>query len=128
MSRTYTLSEAQALLPEARQRIEEAAAMLTELRRMLGQRHQGRSPGSISEEAAGLESAFERAMVWFADHELQVKGIDPALLDFPARAMRDGEWIDVLLCWRGDEPAIAYYHPPETGYRGREPVALLDEV
>jgi hypothetical protein len=34
----------------------------------------------------------------------------------------------VLLCWRDDEETLAYYHPLEGGYQGREPVAMLDLV
>ncbi len=87
MTATYTLEEAQALLPEARRRIAQAQALLADLRAML-----------------------------------------QALLDFPARAVLDGTDIEVLLCWRDDEDAIAYYHPAASGYRGREPIAMLDRV
>ncbi len=39
------------------------------------------------------------------------------LVDFPA--VIDGQ--EVELCWRSDEPEIAYYHGPE-GYAGRKPI------
>ena len=39
------------------------------------------------------------------------------LVDFPA--MINGQ--EVSLCWRSDEPEIAYYHGPE-GYVGRKPI------
>ena len=45
------------------------------------------------------------------------------LVDFPA--VIDGQ--EVLLCWRSDESSIAFYHAPEAGYAGRQPIpeALL---
>jgi hypothetical protein len=43
---------------------------------------------------------------------------DKGLVDFPAEI--DGE--RVLLCWRSDEPEVRYYHSPEAGYAGRQPI------
>ena len=40
------------------------------------------------------------------------------LVDFPA--VIDGE--EVLLCWRSDEPAVSFYHGPDAGYAGRQPI------
>lgn len=50
---------------------------------------------------------------------------DKGLVDFPGEI--DGR--AVLLCWRSDEPAVAWYHTPEAGYRGRKriPQELLVE-
>lgn len=124
----YTLDEAQALLPEARTRIAEAASLVADLQQLLQQLRAGTAPASIVDRAAMLEGGVDVAFTWFEDHGVQIKSLAPALLDFPARAIRDGEAVDVLLCWRDDEPAIAYYHPSEGGYGVREPVAFLDRV
>jgi hypothetical protein len=124
----YTLDEAQALLPAARTRIAEAAALVADLQRLLQQLRAGTAPASTIDQAAMLEAGVDVAFGWFEEQGVQVKSLSPALLDFPARAIRDGEAIDVLLCWRDDESAIAYYHSPEGGYGVREPVALLDRV
>ncbi len=115
------------MLPEARRRIAAASELLTDLRRAMHRLREGEGT-TTADDAAMLERELELALRWFEERGIQVKGIAPALLDFPARAVRDQEPIEVLLCWRDDEPTIAYYHPPETGYRGREPVAMLDEV
>jgi hypothetical protein len=48
----------------------------------------------------------------------QVKDINVGLLDFLARI--DGR--EVLLCWRYDEPRIAYYHDLTGGFSGRRPL------
>jgi hypothetical protein len=128
MSHRYTLEQAQALLPDARRRIADAAETLANLRRLMQGLRQGGAPGATPDEAATLERRLEDQLRWFDEQGIQVKGIAPALLDFPANAVRDGEPLEVLLCWRDDEDAIAFYHPPETGYAGREPVAMLDQV
>jgi hypothetical protein len=51
---------------------------------------------------------------------------DVGLVDFPARI--DGE--DVLLCWRSDEDQVAWFHRPDDGFDGRQPIPddLMDEV
>jgi hypothetical protein len=43
---------------------------------------------------------------------------DVGLVDFPA--VIDGE--HVLLCWRSDEPQLAYYHGLHAGYAGRKSI------
>ena len=43
---------------------------------------------------------------------------DVGLVDFPA--IIDGR--QVFLCWRSDEPELAYYHRIEDGYAGRRPL------
>ncbi len=48
---------------------------------------------------------------------------DTGLVDFPSRI--GGE--PVLLCWRSDEEDVAWFHPLEAGFAGREkiPAELL---
>jgi hypothetical protein len=126
--RRYSLAEAQQLLPAARDRVVEVAAIVADLRDLEATMQAGRASGSSIDRLAELEASVEEAFGWFERHGIQVKSLRPALLDFPARATRGGATIEVLLCWRDDEDTIAYYHPPDTGYRTREPVALLDAV
>jgi hypothetical protein len=49
---------------------------------------------------------------------VQVKDLDIGLLDFPCQV--DGEI--VLLCWRMGEPTISHWHGTEEGYSGRRPI------
>jgi len=49
---------------------------------------------------------------------LQCKGLDDGLVDFPG--MMDGE--PACLCWKLDEPAVAWWHRPEAGFAGRQPI------
>jgi hypothetical protein len=48
----------------------------------------------------------------------QLKGLDLGLVDFPGEI--DGE--RVLLCWQYGEPQVAFYHAPEAGFAGRQPL------
>lgn len=43
---------------------------------------------------------------------------DHGLVDFPA--IIDGK--HVSLCWRGDEPAITWYHEQDAGFLSRKPI------
>ena len=50
--------------------------------------------------------------------EIVLRDLDRGLVDFPAT--RDGH--DVYLCWMEGEDEIAWWHDPESGYAGREPL------
>jgi hypothetical protein len=47
-----------------------------------------------------------------------VKDLDTGLLDFPCQV--DDQII--LLCWKLGEPAIAYWHTVDEGFKGRKPI------
>lgn len=128
MDTPYTLETARAQLPEARSRIGELATTMARLQQLAARSREPNPPTGTVADAKAAEAAADEQLSWFREHEIQVKGIAPALLDFPARAVRDGSDIDVLLCWREGEADITHFHPPETGYLGREPLAMLDEV
>ncbi len=49
---------------------------------------------------------------------IQVKDLDAGLIDFPSRR---GQQI-VYLCWRLGEPSIAWWHPTDIGFAGRQPL------
>jgi hypothetical protein len=51
---------------------------------------------------------------------VQVKDLDEGLVDFPAVHPESGD--AVLLCWRPDEPAVAWWHGLEDGLAGRKPL------
>lgn len=49
---------------------------------------------------------------------IQVKDPKRGLLDFPARLAGR----QVLLCWRVGESTLRFWHEPEAGFAGRQPV------
>ena len=128
MDTAFTYESAAALLPEARERIADVAERSAELQQLALAIRSGREGEGDVPRAKAIEARLDEDLGWFRDQHIQVKGVAPALLDFPARAVVDGEEQVVLLCWREGEDALAWYHPVETGYLGRAPIADLDEV
>lgn len=124
VTRYFSLEEASALLPEARRRIAEVAALTADLHRLAADIRDrgGAAPGEIPE-VKSLEARIDDKLGWFREHGVQVKGVAPALLDFPMQV--GGE--EVLVCWLQGEDEIAWYHPTELGFVGRRPLADLDE-
>ncbi|MDP9022664.1 MAG: DUF2203 domain-containing protein [Actinomycetota bacterium] len=121
MERTFTLEEARTLLPEARARIRTVAALTSEARQLERALRDNRPAAGGVPELKALDARVHDELSWFAEHGVQVKGIAPALLDFPARAVQGV----VLLCWLEGEDDLAWYHPVETGFLGRAPIAEL---
>lgn len=130
--KTFTLDEAQALLPvleslrkraiESKRATEEAEADLSALSQRIyvagGMRV---DVGKVTKQRAEIESHNQRMRETVAEIDsigVQVKDLENGLLDFPFRL--DDEI--VLLCWRVGESAIEHWHTVEAGFKGRQPV------
>jgi hypothetical protein len=130
--KTFTLDEAQSLLPvlesllkraiEGKQSAEEVDSGLTDLMRRIylsgGMRV---DVSKVSKQRAEMESHLQRVRESIAEIDsigVQVKDLEAGLLDFPCRL--DDQV--VLLCWRMGEPAIEHWHTTETGFKDRQPV------
>ena len=121
--RHYTVEQANAARPWVGERVVRIRERLQQLR----------SPDSraaldeLEEIAGGSYPGREIAravldILWAAS-ELQAMDIvlrdaDRGLVDFPS--IRDGE--EVYLCWLADEPRVEWWHEPETGFAGRQPL------
>lgn len=73
--------------------------------------------GALTQLAAEMLRAQE-AIAAIGMHGVEIKDPGIGLLDFPA--LRDSEV--VYLCWRYGEPRVAFWHPIETGFAGRQPL------
>jgi hypothetical protein len=130
--KTFTLDEAQSLLPvlesllkramEGKQSAEEVETGLSELARRIylsgGMRI---DVTKIAKQRAEMESHLQRVRESIAEIDsigVQVKDFDAGLLDFPCRL----EDQVVLLCWRMGEPTIEHWHTVDSGFQGRQPV------
>ncbi len=114
--RLFRVQEARALLPEVHQRVAaliDARADLTELSADL------RSAGSSSlggiAEMKALQARLDDMLEWFPGQGIELKGLAPFLIDFPAEL--DG--VSVRLCWLEGEPALDWYHRSDLGIAGR---------
>lgn len=122
--RHYTIEQAEELLPALEallERLREARDKLTdeEAREALsgaapgnGGGEPGRQVGEAFLEVRSLLGQLERL-------EIVLRDIDGGLIDFPH--LREGE--EVYLCWRlGEGHEIAWWHRPDDGFAGREPL------
>lgn len=119
VDRIFTLEQARLLMPGLLARADDvvvARADLVELQTALSQgtaSHLGGLP-----EVKALEARLSEILGWFTAEGLDLKGIAPLLLDFPAQLNGD----DVLLCWLEGERELRWYHKPEHGFAGRRPI------
>jgi hypothetical protein len=112
----FTIEEARGLVPEVRSRAED----LVTVRADLVEVRQALSDGSPSQlgglaEAKALEARMSELLGWFPASGIELKGLAPLLIDFPA--VLDGE--PVLLCWLEGEAQLGWYHKASHGFAGR---------
>ncbi len=133
-ARTFTLDEAQMLLPvlesllrnaiSGKQLMEEVEAEMQELSHRIflnGGTHV--DVVAVARRKAERTKAEQRAKDALAEIDsigVQVKDIDIGLLDFPCEV----EGRTVLLCWKMGEKSITHWHGQEEGFAGRK---LIDE-
>ncbi len=91
-------------------------ADLTELAHDL--RTAGVSPIGGLPEAKAMEARMDEVLAWFGDQGIEIKGVAPVLVDFPA--VLDG--LSVRLCWIEGESELAWYHRSDLGFPGRRPL------
>lgn len=104
------------MLPEVRGRVDaliEVRADLTELSMDL-HRFGLSALGGLAEMKA-LQARLDHMLEWFPVQGIEVKGLAPILVDFPAEL--DGE--SIRLCWLEGEPELAWYHRSDLGLAGR---------
>jgi hypothetical protein len=70
-------------------------------------------------ELKAAQARFDELLSSIAATDVQVKGIAPLLLDFPAEI----EGVPVLLCWLEGDRELAWYHRTDLGFLGRRPLA-----
>lgn len=117
--RTFALTEAYGLLPEVRARIAEITAARADLTQLAHDLRSGRSSALGGKpELKAYEARIDEALGWFTIHGIQVKGIAPVLVDFPAT--HDGR--SIMLCFLEGEQRLGWYHLAELGFAGRRPL------
>ena len=120
--RSYTVAEADALLPELRERlvkIRDARQVLFREAELVRERVVADGGGADAgreywDSTALLRAELER----LAEEEILLRDPETGLVDFPAE--RDGE--RVYLCWLLGEERVTHWHPLDTGFSGRRPL------
>jgi len=132
LSKTFTLGEAQTVLPVVEallRRAQTAGARAGELEmemQALSQRiflagGMHVDVTSAARRRAERDKSVQEAKDTLAEIDaigVQVKDLEEGLLDFPC--IVDGR--TVLLCWKLGEKEIGYWHSPEDGFAGRKPL------
>ncbi|MGH3694693.1 MAG: DUF2203 domain-containing protein [Pseudonocardiaceae bacterium] len=114
--RLFRVHEARDLMPEVRTRVDaliETRADLTEL--SVDLQRFGSSPLGGLAEMKALQARLDHMTEWFSAQGIELKGLAPVLIDFPAEL--DGE--SVRLCWLEGETDLAWYHRSDLGLAGR---------
>jgi hypothetical protein len=130
--KTFTLEEANALLPIVESLLGQAITAKEEAERLEAEVQSLRQRiflsggmtvdiSGVARNRAEVEVHVQKAKEALSEIDsigVQVKDLDDGLLDFPCRI--EGEL--VLLCWRRGEARIEYWHTLEAGFRGRQPL------
>jgi hypothetical protein len=112
----YTVEQARAVLTALRPAIEGLIAVRADAAELAAAVQRGvASPLGGLPELKAAQARFDEFLSSIVADDLQIKGIAPLLLDFPAEL--DGQ--QVLLCWLEGDPDLTWYHRPELGFLGR---------
>jgi hypothetical protein len=116
--RSYTIEEANALIPQVRAVLLQLAVEQRRMEAAHADMHRhlaGNGDPSSAHEADRLER--EAAEIAEGMRHLAGMLAEMGLVDFPGE--RDGR--DVWLCWRLADPAVAFWHGTDEGYATRKP-------
>jgi hypothetical protein len=121
--RHYTVEQANAARPWVGERVVRIQAALQELRRPASQESLEILDATDGGGYPGRHIARAVLDILWAATELEavdvvLRDADRGLVDFPS--IRDGE--EVYLCWLADEPRVGFWHEPEAGFAGRQPL------
>jgi hypothetical protein len=121
IERRFTVEEANAMLPELRRSLDairrarhEVLAGAEPFRGRAATNGGGEQRPEYWEAMSALREELERLIA----SGIVLRDAESGLVDFPSRV--DGR--DVFLCWRPDEGAVEYWHGPESGFAGRKPL------
>jgi len=125
--RTYTIEEANALIPQVRAVLLQLAVQQRRLDEAHGEMHRqldgngdpqaaaeaSRREAEVSETAEGMRGLIAHLEAL----GIQLRDVEMGLVDFPAE--REGR--AVWLCWRLADPEVGHWHGTDEGYATRRP-------
>jgi hypothetical protein len=122
-TRHYTVEQANAALPWVSERLLRIRDALGELltdesSRALERMEEESGGGYPGRAAAGATIALLAAASELQAADVVLRDPQTGLIDFPA--IRDDE--EIYLCWRPGEERVAWWHDPEAGFAGRQPL------
>jgi hypothetical protein len=119
----WTVDAANAALDRVRATVRRIQALVVARRERAGRGADGNGRGNgrgnghrpSLEPSAELQAAVDE----LTRDGILLRDVDNGLVDFPARSPSGRPY---WLCWLVDEPEVAWWHWPETGFAGRRPL------
>ena len=121
--RHYTVEQAEAARPWVAERVGRIQDALETLRTPAAQTAMEDLDATVGGAWPGADVAAAVLSLFSAAEQLEAMDIvlrdaDRGLVDFPS--IRDGE--QIYLCWQAGEPRVAWWHEPDAGFAGRQPL------
>ncbi len=123
-SKTFTVAEANALIPQLEVWLEELQRVREQLVAHAGtvENIVARAPGNGGSKAASeyllIVQQFNALHTQITELGCELKDLNLGLVDFPS--YRNGTL--VYLCWKRGEAQIEYWHEIDAGFAGRKPL------
>ena len=130
MARHFTVAEANAMIPELTNLLEQMRSQGQQLaavhersaqvnRKLRGNGyHNPNEDTMVADLAQSLQEVLQQGIGRLSEWGIELKDLEAGLVDFPA--LREGR--TVFLCWQLGEPEVAYWHETTTGFAGRQPL------
>jgi hypothetical protein len=123
--RSYTMEEANALMPQVRAVLLQLAVQQRRMDTVHAEMHRllagDGDPASAAEasrlerETADIADGMRTLVTLLEELGVQLRDVEMGLVDFPGE--RDGR--PVWLCWRLSDPIVAFWHGTDEGYATR---------
>ena len=125
--RTYTIEEANDLIPQVRAVLLQLAVQQRRLDASHAEMHRqldtNGDPASAAAavrqetEVSEIREGMRTLMLHLGEMGIELRDLEMGLVDFPGE--RDGR--PVWLCWRLADPRVAFWHGADEGYASRQP-------
>ncbi len=125
--RSYTIEEANALIPQVRAVLLQLAveqrrldASHAEMHRQLdanGDPGSAAAAGRQEAEVSDIREGMRTLLVHLGEMGVELRDVEMGLVDFPG----EREGAAVWLCWRLADPRVAFWHGTDEGYASRKP-------
>jgi len=119
--KTYTIQEANDLLPHLAPtlvELREKYARAAEIKETIDESSMTNGGSSKRDKWNRTLARVQELLDRLEDWSIELKDIDEGIVDFPSAI--HGE--DAVLCWRLGESEVAWWHPRDGGFAGRQPL------
>jgi hypothetical protein len=125
--RRFTLKQANATLPLVRRIVTDIVRTHTQVTKL----HKRLESAAAAKDQQPLQTELEQSVDHLQEYVDELSQVGCELKDFPTGLVdfigrHQGR--DVCLCWRLGEDKIEYWHELQSGFAGRQTIAILEET